>query len=82
MTYPNDPTAQRGQQAADSIRGPAGDVKDTAMDEARHVATTAKDEARQLKAEGTFQGRRVVDEGMAELRTQASTVQGPTLRRP
>ena len=75
MTYPNDPTATSGQQAADSIRGPATEVKDTAAAEVRQVAQTAKQEARQLTAEGRYQGRRVLDEGLAELRTQASTVQ-------
>lgn len=75
MTYPNDPTVNSGQQAVDSLRGPAAEVKDTATAEARQVAETAKQEARQLTAEGKYQGRRVLDEGMAELRNQASTVQ-------
>lgn len=67
--------AGRAQQAADSLKGPARDVKDTAVESGRDVLDTAKTEAGQVAAEAKLQGRRLLDEGVGELRSQASSLQ-------
>lgn len=74
--YDADATAPgRVEEAADSLKQPARDVKDTAVDAGRDVLETAKAEAGQVAQEAKFQGRRLLDEGVGELRSQASTLQ-------
>ncbi|WP_052460009.1 hypothetical protein [Tessaracoccus massiliensis] len=68
-------TPGRAEQAADSLKGPAGDVKDTAVDAGRDVLDTAKAEAAQVADEAKHQGRRLLDESVGELRSQAGTLQ-------
>ncbi|MHA7861855.1 hypothetical protein ACX1DX_10835 [Tessaracoccus sp. Y36] len=68
-------TPGRTEQAADSLKGPARDVKDTAAEAGRDVLDTAKFEAGQVAQEAKFQGRRLLDEGVGELRSQANTLQ-------
>ena len=68
-------TGERARAAADSIAGPAGDVKDTAVAAGKDVLETAKHEAGQVVGEAKTQGRRLLDESVGELRGQAETIQ-------
>ncbi|GAA4888350.1 hypothetical protein GCM10025789_00700 [Tessaracoccus lubricantis] len=68
-------TPGRTEQAAESLKGPARDVKDTAVSAGRDVVDSAKFEAGQVAREAKYQGRRLLDEGVGELRSQANTLQ-------
>ena len=68
-------TGERARAAADSLVGPAGDVKDTAVAAGKDVLETAKHEAGQVVGEAKTQGRRLLDESVGELRGQAETIQ-------
>ena len=59
-------TGERARAAADSIAGPAGDVKDTAVAAGKDVLETAKHEAGQVVGEAKTQGRRLLDESVGE----------------
>ena len=71
-----EPTTQRrASDAAASLTGPAGDVKDSAVTAGQDVLASARAEGAQVVDEAKVQGRRLLDESVAEIRTQASTVQ-------
>ena len=57
-------TGERARAAADSLVGPAGDVKDTAVAAGQDVLETAKHEAGQVVGEAKTQGRRLLDESV------------------
>ena len=57
------------------VTGPAGDVKDSAVTAGQDVLASARAEGAQVVDEAKVQGRRLLDESVAEIRTQASTVQ-------
>lgn len=68
-------SGDRARAAANSLTGPAADVKDTAVTAGKDVLEAAKHEAGEVVGEAKLQGRRLLDESMGELRGQAETVQ-------
>ncbi|SDY76724.1 hypothetical protein SAMN05428934_10462 [Tessaracoccus flavus] len=68
-------TGDRAKDVAGTAAAEAGAVKDTATAAGAQVAETAKQQAGNVAAEAKFQTRRLVDESVAELKTQAGTGQ-------
>ena len=78
-------TGERARAAAESIAGPAGDVKDTAVAAGKDVLETAKHEAGQVVGEAKTQGRRLLDESVGEpdaSRAASATPTSPTRSAP
>lgn len=67
--------AEKAADAADSLKGPAEDVRASAMQAGRDVTDTAKFEARQVAQEAKHQGRKLLNEGAGEVRSQAGNLQ-------
>lgn len=67
--------SSKAQNAVDSVKGPAADVQNTAVEKGRDVVDTAKSEAGELVHEAKTQGRRLFNDSVGELRTQADSVQ-------
>lgn len=65
----------RAREAAASVKQPAADVAETAKQAGHDVAQTAKAEVGDVVAEAKNQGRKVWDEGLVEVRSQASSAQ-------
>lgn len=65
----------RAKDVADTAKHEAADVAGSAKSAAANVADTAQHEAGNVAQEAGKQGRRVLDEGVAELRTQAGAGQ-------